>query len=130
MSHLFQDDGPKADGKKVCLATTSYDNPDAAYTFSLQRSRKALEEAGIASAYYLLKGNCHVDDARNVIVQEFLLSDCSHLVFLDADVSWDPEDIVTLCQSDKALVGGVYPWRKDMPMDTMPVRMLPGLMMI
>jgi|10_taG_2_1085330.scaffolds.fasta_scaffold16472_3 predicted O-methyltransferase YrrM len=126
MSYLFCDDGPLKTGRKVCLATTVYENPDASYTFSIQRSRQALAEAGIQSAYMLLTGNCHVDDARNHIVQEFLLTDCDALVFLDADVSWEPWQLVRLCQSNNEIVGGVYPYRRDDKPGEMPVRMMEG----
>tara|TARA_Y100000310_G_scaffold304804_1_gene344340 strand:+ start:9612 stop:10877 length:1266 start_codon:yes stop_codon:yes gene_type:complete len=128
LSQLFQDDGPKTTGQKVCLATTAYDSPDASHTFSIQRSRQALSKAGIESAYYLLSGNCHVDDGRNSIVKEFLASDCAELVFLDADVSWQPQDLVRLCQHDTDIVGGVYPYRREDKWHSgeMPVRMLEG----
>lgn len=128
MSHLFTDDGPVANGQKVCLATTVYDNPDAAYTFSMARSREALSKAGIQSAYFLLSGNCHVDDARNSIVQEFLLSDCTELIFIDADVSWTPENLIELCRHDLDIVGGVYPYRREDSQKNgdMPIRMMEG----
>jgi len=129
LSNLFHDDGPVATGQKVLLATVAYESPDASYTFSIQRSRQALAEAGIASGYMLLSGNCHVDDSRNKIVQEFLLSDCTDLVFLDADVSWKPETLVELCKFTVAVVGGVYPFRRDDAGSraNMPVRMIPGV---
>ena len=128
MSALFYDSGSAADGKqKVLLATTAYDNPDAAYTFSIQQSRQALSQAGIQSAYLLLSGNCHVDDARNIVCQEFLLSDCTELVFLDADVSWKPECLVRLCEFDCDIVGGVYPYRRESKKET-PVRMIEGVL--
>lgn len=128
MSRLFQDEGePRQGSQKVCLATTAYDSPDAAYTFSIQRSRQALERAGIPTAYYLLTGNCHVDDARNRIVQEFLLSDCTDLVFLDADVSWRPPQLVRLCRHDADVVGGIYPYRRDDKSNEIPLRMKPGI---
>ena len=124
MAILYYEPGPKATGQKVFLATPSYDSPDASYTFSISRSREALSAAGIQSAYYLLQGNCHVDDSRNAIVRDFLSSDCTELIFLDADVSWEPEALVALCGYDRDLVGGVYPFRRDTPDDSMPVRML------
>ncbi|MHA1555093.1 MAG: hypothetical protein ACTSU0_11880 [Alphaproteobacteria bacterium] len=130
MSQVFYDDGgPATGGHKVMLATTAYDRPDASYTFSIQRSRRALAEAGIDSAYLLLEGNCHVDDARNVVCQQFLLSDCDDLVFLDADVSWEPEHIVELCRHDRDLVGGIYPYRRADGSATrgMPVVMIEGV---
>ena len=128
MSNLFQDDGQPANGSmKVCLATTVYDSPDSAYTFSIQKTREALHKAGINTAYYLLAGNCHVDDARNSIVQEFLESDCTDLVFLDADVVWDPSQLIKLCGYDADIVGGIYPYRRDdKTKESMPVLMYPG----
>jgi hypothetical protein len=126
VSQLFFDPGPPSTGQKVCLATTAYDSPDASYTFSLATSREALRQAGIQTAYLLLHGNCHVDDARNSVVQEFLLSDCTDLVFLDADVSWNAGDLVRLCQHDADIVGGVYPFRREgaQSRENMPVQLI------
>ena len=127
MSNKYYEPGPAATGQKVFLATTAYDSPDASYTFSIARSMQALTAAGIQSAYYLLQGNCHVDDARNAVVYDFLASDCTEMVFLDADVSWDPESLVELCKIDKDLVGGIYPYRRESEKEKMPVRMLPEM---
>lgn len=109
---------------KVMLATCSYDNPDASYTFSIQQSRLALHKAGIDTAYLLLRGGPHVDDARNEIVRDFLASNCTELVFLDADVSWRPEQLIRLLSHDVDLVGGVYPHRYRQR-DAMPLRGVP-----
>lgn len=127
MSNRYYDPGPAASGQKVMLATTAYDSPDASYTFSIARSREALSAAGIQSGYYLLQGNCHVDDARNAVVRDFLESDCTELVFLDADVSWEPEALIELCKINKDLVGGIYPYRRESEEETMPVRHLPEI---
>lgn len=122
-SHTFFDEGPPKTGKKILLATPSYDSPDATYTFSIARSREALAGAGLQTAYFLLQGNCHVDDARNLIVRRFRESDCDEMVFLDADVSWEPETLVQLCGRDYDIVGGVYSFRggarANMPMRLM-----------
>lgn len=125
MSAHYFDEGPAATGKKVLLATPCYDAPSAAYTFSISRSREALTEAGIQSAVLILQGNCHVDDARNSIVRDFMESDCTDLVFLDADVCWEPKELVQLCRRDCDIVGGVYPYRRD-GSDNMPVRLMDG----
>jgi predicted O-methyltransferase YrrM len=127
LSNRFYDPGPTASGQKVLLATTAYDSPDASYTFSIARSREALSAAGVQSGYYLLQGNCHVDDARNAVVRDFLESDCTELIFLDADVSWEPDALVDLCKIDRDLVGGVYPYRRESEEETMPVRHLPEI---
>jgi len=89
-------------------------------------SREALHDAGIGTAYLLLRGNCHVDDARNRIVQEFLTTDCTDLVFIDADVEWHSSDLVKLCQYDLDVVGGVYPHRRKDKQEELPMRMMKG----
>lgn len=125
MSNHFFEEGDRAIGPKVLLATPCYGTPSAAYVFSISRAREALTEAGIQSAYLLLQGNPHVDDARNSIVRDFLESDCTELVFLDADVDWEPKDLVQLCRRDCDIVGGVYPYRREGG-ENMPVRLLSG----
>lgn len=127
MSQLFHDSGPAACGQKVMLATVAYDSPDASYTYSIQKARATLSAGSIDSAYLLLSGNCHVDDARNRVVQEFLLSDCTDLVFLDADVSWQPFALLELCRYDCDIVGGVYPFRREDARANMPLRMIDGI---
>lgn len=125
MSNHFYDEGEPAKGRKILLATPCYGTTSAAYTFAIAKSRQALHEVGIQTAYLLLQGNCHVDDARNSIVRDFLESDCTQLLFLDADVDWEPKALVQLCLRDLDIVGGVYPYRREGG-ENMPVRMMPG----
>lgn len=125
MSNHFYDEGKPAIGKKVLLATPAYNAMSAAYTFSVSRSREELHRVGIQSAYVILQGNPHVDDGRNAIVRDFLESDCTDLLFIDADVDWEPSGIVQLCQRDCDIVGGVYPYRRE-GSEEMPVRLMSG----
>lgn len=81
--------------------------------FSLRESFEALQNAGIRADLCSEVGNCHVDDARNALVRKFLQTDCTHLVFLDADVSWHAQDIVRLVQHSGDVVAGVYPKKQD-----------------
>ena len=120
MAYFYSD----GDGS-VCLATTSYANPDASYTHSMAQTREALHAVGINTRYFLLEGNCHVDDARNTIVEKFLATDCTDLIFIDADVSWEPEHLIELMQHEVDIVGGVYPFRRADKQLDMPVRMMP-----
>lgn len=140
MTTLYYDPGrPGPNRCKVLLATTAYESPDASYTFSIQSARAYLAEAhNIETAYLLLSGNCHVDDSRNSVVKEFLASDCGFLFFIDADVSWQNEDLAAVIEATRAapwrgrtIVGGVYPFRRpseSWPQE-MPVRPLQGAMM-
>jgi hypothetical protein len=48
--------------------------------------------------------------ARNYLVDEFLhRSDCTHLLFLDADIHFNPQDVIALLALDKDVIGGPYP---------------------
>lgn len=125
MSNHFYDEGQPATGQKVMLATPSYDRAAMAYTFAIAKSREALSAEGIQSAYLVLQGNPHVDDGRNSIVRDFLESDCTDLVFLDADVDWEPQALIQLCRRDLPVVGGVYPFRRENG-ENMPVRLMSG----
>jgi len=62
-----------------------------------------------------------IQRARNYLVDIFLRSSCSHMMFIDADVSFNALDILTLqsianTKSDKDIVCGLYP-KKQMRWD-------------
>lgn len=116
MSRIFHDTGtiPRAgEGQRVFLATPAYDGLSAGYSESLFASQRALMNAGIPAELAIFAGNCHVDDSRNQLVREFLETDCTDLLFLDADVSWDADALVRLCRHDRDVVGGCYPLRSS-----------------
>lgn len=124
MSRVFHRLGAPASGQKVMLATPTYDKLGAAYTEALFHSSAALSQAGIAAELCILSGDCHVDDARNFLVRNFLESDCTDLVFIDADVAWPDKHLVELCQYDRDVVAGLYPLKSRT--ENFPVRLLPG----
>ena len=47
--------------------------------------------------------------ARNEIVKQFLVSECTHLFFIDADICFAPHDFFRLLQHDKDVVVASYP---------------------
>lgn len=124
MSRVFHRPGAPVSGQKVMLATPTYDKLGPAYTEALFHSAAALSQAGIAAELCILAGDCHVDDARNFLVRNFLESDCTDLVFLDADVAWPEKHLVELCQFDRDVVAGLYPLKSRE--QKFPVRLLPG----
>lgn len=99
--------------RRVFLAVPSYGEPNGITTFSLFQAHPELQKAGWDVEFCLLLGDCHVDDARNRLVDEFLKSSCSDLVFIDADVGFQSRDLIRLLSYDRDLVGGTYPRRGD-----------------
>ena len=61
-----------------------------------------------------LSNESNVNRARNSCAAKFLNSDCTHLMFVDADIQFDPKDIVKLINHNKDIVGGIYP-QKTLP---------------
>lgn len=61
-----------------------------------------------------LSNESNVNRARNSCAAKFLNGDCTHLMFVDADIQFDPKDIVKLINHNKDIVGGIYP-QKTLP---------------
>lgn len=124
MSRVFHRPSAPASGQKVMLATPAYDKLGAAYTEALFHSSVALSRAGIAAELCILSGDCHVDDARNFLVRNFLESDCTDLVFLDADNAWPEQNLIELLGYNRDVVAGLYPLKSRN--ESYPVRFLAG----
>lgn len=50
-----------------------------------------------------------VTRARNTLVAFFMQSDCTHLIFIDADIEFQVDDFVRLYAADKDVAVGAYP---------------------
>ena len=61
-----------------------------------------------------LSNESNVNRARNSCAAKFLAGDATHLMFVDADIQFNPTDIVKLVAHDKDIVGGIYP-QKTLP---------------
>lgn len=98
----------------VFIATPSASGmPHANYVASLANTLMSLGKLGMAADYCLHSGDCHVDDARNSLVRQFMMSECPVMLFIDDDVGWRTEDFVRIVKADRDLVAGVYPLKQD-----------------
>jgi len=50
-----------------------------------------------------------IQRARNGLAHQFLKTDCTHLMFIDADIRFDARDILTMVAADKDIICGLYP---------------------
>ena len=60
--------------------------------------------------YFYLFNESLIPRARNYLVDEFVRDEkYTHLMFIDADIHFDPNDVLTLAALDKDIIGGPYP---------------------
>lgn len=64
---------------------------------------------GIEVRFSFLFNESLVTRARNYLVDEFLRSNCTHLLFIDSDIHYDPQDVLAMIALDKDVIGGPYP---------------------
>ena len=63
----------------------------------------------VSSAVHLQSGMALVTQARNNCVAYFLNSDCTHFLFIDADIGFEPDAIYRLIEKDVPLCLTPYP---------------------
>lgn len=64
---------------------------------------------GVQTQFFFLFNESLITRARNYLVDEFLRSDATHMMFIDADVTFDAMDVLALLALDKPVAGGPYP---------------------
>ncbi len=64
---------------------------------------------GIECRFSFIFNESLITRARNYLVDEFLRSGCTHLLFIDADIQYDPQDVLALLALDRDIIGGPYP---------------------
>lgn len=112
--YTYEQGWETAPAQRIFLAVPSYDGKiEPMALISILKGMELLRGNGIGCTFSLLDGDCHVDDARNGMVHAFLESDCTDMVFIDADVAFRPENLLRLVQHDAELVAGVYPKKQD-----------------
>jgi hypothetical protein len=65
---------------------------------------------GVQIKFSFLFNESLITRARNYLVDEFIhRSDCTHMLFIDSDVHFNPQDVIALLALDKEVIGGPYP---------------------
>lgn len=63
----------------------------------------------IETKFSFLFNESLITRARNYLTDEFLRSEFTHLLFIDSDIHFNPQDVIALLALDKDIVGAPYP---------------------
>jgi hypothetical protein len=97
----------------VLICTPCYGGQvTAAYLHSILHLLPVLERMGIGHKLLTKSQESLISRARNTFAAEFLgRKDFSHLLFLDADIGFEPEAVVRMVEHGGAVVATAYPMK-------------------
>jgi hypothetical protein len=102
---------------KLYIATPMYGGQCFGYyTQSLMSLQNTLRENKIDTAVSFLFNESLIQRARNALAHGFLKTDFTHLMFIDADIRFNPQDIMPMMLADKPIICGIYP-KKELNWD-------------
>lgn len=94
----------------VFLATPMYGGLcNGSYTVGLLSAVGVFSRYGIGMQYAHMMNESLITRARNLLAKDFLASECTHLMFIDADIGFNPADIIPMIHADKDIICGIYP---------------------
>ncbi len=80
------------------------------WMMSILKFTLSAKEVGLNCTFYPIFFESLVSRARNASVAHFLADEEStHLLFIDSDIMFEPEDVYRLIQADKEVIAGMYP---------------------
>lgn len=95
---------------KLFVATPMYGgNCNGLYMKACLDLQGLCTQYGIEVRFSFLFNESLITRARNYLVDEFLRSGYTHLLFIDSDILFNPQDVLALLALDKDVIGGPYP---------------------
>ena len=80
------------------------------YVQCIIATKELLKSYNIEMCIEFCRNDSLVSRARNNLVAKAMNDPTmTHMLFIDADITWDPVDVLKLLIADKSLAGGVYP---------------------
>jgi hypothetical protein len=98
-------------GKTVMICTPMYGGMcNGAFASSLLNLTQTLEKNGHNFLFTYLTNESLIQRGRNTLAHIFLArEDATHLMFIDADIGFNADDVIKMLDADKGIIGGLYP---------------------
>lgn len=103
----------KDDKKRVAFCIPTVTKPYQVTLDSLEKSLPLIEAAGYEHSAVYEIGNPYISAARSIMLRKALDWRADIIVFIDHDLSWQPEDLLLLIQTTPDVVGGTYRFKRD-----------------
>lgn len=109
---------PEPEQKRVAIAILSYDASIYVRTMnSIMGSIIRMMSMGWGVTFIERDNDSMVARGRSVIASQFLETEecknCTDLVMIDTDLTWNGDELIRLCAHPVDVVGGAYPYKDD-----------------
>ena len=95
---------------KLFVATPMYGGLcNGQYAMGMIQMVQVCAQNNILMYYSFMQNESLITRGRNSLAHDFLDTDSTHLMFIDADIGFNPQDIVSMIDTDKDIICGVYP---------------------
>jgi glycosyltransferase involved in cell wall biosynthesis len=95
---------------RLFIATPMYGGLcNGQYAVGLLQSVSIFSKAGISMQFAHMMNESLITRARNSLAYDFLETDSTHMMFIDADIGFNPADIPMMIEADKDIICGLYP---------------------
>lgn len=112
---------------KLFVATPMYGGMCAgSYTQAVIQAIPTLSANGIETTFSFMFNESLIQRARNALANLFMKSESDYLMFIDADIRFNPTDIVHMIRADKDIICGIYP-KKEINWITVKMAMDKGI---
>ena len=94
---------------KIFIATPMYGGIcTGQFTNSCLLLQKLFSDFGVECEFHFIFGESLITRGRNNLVDRFISSNCTHLLFIDSDIEFNPHDVFTLLYFDKDVIASPY----------------------
>ena len=98
---------------KVALCVPTIKKPYPQLLDAIQNAVPLLDEHGIEHQMVSEVGNPYISQARNAMLRKALDAKSDIIIFLDHDISFPPEALLQLIQTEGDVVAGTYRYKND-----------------
>lgn len=106
--------GAAPNGKgKVVFCTPTIKKPFTQYLDAMEASIPLITEAGWEEGSVYEVGNPYISQTRANMLRKALDAKADVIVFIDHDLSWSPDALLKLIETDGHVVSGAYRFKED-----------------